>query len=299
MKKFHYQQQDRRTPAQISSDLAARMSRVDKQMETGVSKTGESEGEISPESVDFGSVLKSVSSQNPSPLPEVLAQASAKATSGNVHRYRNLSSVIEMIRDEGPAGEEAPAELAEDVLDLSTPAETGTAEEPETPVPPTETSRLAAGEQGASSVGSFLKVVVISLVVAISGMAFLAWQQMQRQGELEAKLKATQQMLGHLDERYRALEARTAAVASLDSDRVDRAEFDQALAGLRQQFADELLLFTVLLAPRIPKSIEPERVGSETVVKPERAKTGVQPAPARKPAGKPPVEAAQSGGVRV
>lgn len=296
MTRFHDQQQDQQASAQISSDLVARMNRVEQQMETGASKPVENEGEISAESVDFGSVLKSVSPEAPDPLPEVLAQSSAKTAPGDVHRDRNLSSIIGMIRDEGPAGEETPAELAEDVLDISTPAEPATAEEPEVVVPP-ETPPLTMGEQGASSVGPFLKALVMLLVLVVSGLAFLTWQQMQRQEELEAKVKAAQQMLGLIDERYRELEVRTAATTTLDGDLVHHSELQEALARQQRQFADELLLFTTLLAPRTPAAAEREQVDPETVAKPEPAKTTVEPESAAKPRGKVPVKAVKSDGV--
>ena len=297
MTKFHHQQQEQQAPAQISAGLVARMNRVEQQTETGTPTCDESGGEISAESVDFGSVLKTVSSETPDPLPEVLAQAPATITAGETHRDRNLSSIIEMIRDEGPAGEETPPELAEDVLDITTPekqvvdGEGGATVRPETP------SVTAAGGERHSGSGLFLYAVVTLLLLAVSGLAFLTYQQMQRQGELEAKVKAAQQVLTLIDERYRALEERTAAATPVTGELVLRTELQQALEEQQRRFADELLLFTALLTPRSPVPVEPARVEEEAAAKQEPAKPFIEPAPASEPAGKAPVKVAGAGKV--
>jgi hypothetical protein len=71
---------------------------------------------------------------------------------------------------------------------------------------------------------------------------------MEQQDELEARVKAAQQMVKLLDERYRALEARTATALPATGDLVHRAELEQALEKQQRRFADELLFFTAVLA---------------------------------------------------
>ncbi|RTZ71559.1 MAG: hypothetical protein DSZ00_10230 [Gammaproteobacteria bacterium] len=253
-----YQQHAQETPAQVSADLVARMNRAEQQMASP--KPGEEgiRGDVSIESVDFGSVLQSVSSRATEPLPEAFVQPSPEVSAGEPHRDRNLSSVIEMIRDEGPAGEDTSPEPAEDVLELSEGAEqpaAGPAEGVATPGPAGAPPAVTRQEHPRRH--PFLTGLVVLLILAVAGLVFFTYQQVQRQAELEARVKAAQQVLTLLDERYQALEERTAAAAPKETELVGRSELQQALAQQQQRFSDELLLFTAAFAMPVQPSPGP------------------------------------------
>ena len=272
MNKYHPQQSEQETPAQVSADLVARMNRAEQQMDARMPGGERSRGDVSIESVDFDSVLQSVSSRATGPLPEAFAQPSPEAPAGDSHRDRNLSSIIEMIRDEGPAGEDTSAEPAEDVLELSEGAaqpaagqsEAKTAPEP-AGAPPAVTRQEHPGRH------PFLTGLVVLLILAVAGLVFFTYRQMQRQAELEARVKAAQQVLTLLDERYQALEERTAAAAPKATELVGRSELQQALAQQQQRFSDELLLFTAAFATPAPPSPGPaaKKESPELPVKPQ------------------------------
>ncbi len=253
-----YRQHAQETPAQVSADLVARMNRAEQQRASPEPGEEGSRGDISIESVDFGSVLQSVSSQAREPLPEAFVQPSPGVSAGEPHRDRNLSSIIEMIRDEGPAGEDTSPEPAEDVLELGEGAEqppAGPAEGVGAPepagAPPAVTRQEHPGRH------PFLTGLVVLLILAVAGLVFFTYQQVQRQAELEARVKAAQQVLTLLDERYQALEERTAAAAPKATELVGRSELQQALAQQQQRFSDELLLFTAAFAMPVQPSPGP------------------------------------------
>jgi len=266
MNKHYPQHNDPETPAQISADLVARMNRAEQQMETPAQQ--ESRVDVSVESVDFGSVLESVSSREPDPLPEAFVRPDPGASSCDSQRDRNLSRIIEMIRDEGPAGEEEGVEPAEDMLEIGSGAQAAAGKAKEEPDPPQETARPADTRQEPPARSPFLTGLVVLLTLAVAGLSFLVYQQVQRQGELEARVMAAQQVLALIDERSRALEERITAAGAASDDRVGRSELEQALERQRQHFAGELLHFATLFA--MPLQVEPAPLAArEAAPKPE------------------------------
>ncbi|HHH14058.1 MAG TPA: hypothetical protein ENJ98_07455 [Thiolapillus brandeum] len=245
--------------AQISDDLVARMERAERQMEAR--KEPQQRGDV-PAGADFASILDAIPDDDLDSLSLAFAAPPPPDREEAVKRDRNLSDVIERIRDEGPA-EVENADLAEDVLELSSTAEaeSGEKETDEKPVvepapvvtkspePVPETLRVGGGSARRNG---FQAVVNLVLLGAVAMLGFLQYQQMQVETRLQAQLEETRQMLGELERLQAGLGEQLAGLRESEQPEaggISREELEQALEAQRRRTDERFELVNAMLLP--------------------------------------------------
>jgi len=256
--------------AQISDDLVARMERAERQMEAR-----EGQCDDTPPGADFASILDAIPGDDLDSLSQAFAAPSSPDREKAVKRDRNLSNVIERIRDEGPAEVEA-VDLAEDVLELGSAggAESGEEEADEKPVvepAPVVTEdtdplpeRLRVGG-GSARRNGFQPVVNLVLLGAVAVLGFLQYQQMQAETRLQVQLEEIWQMLGELERLQAGLGEQLAGLQESkqpEAGGISREELEQALEAQRRRTDERFervnaMLLPVLVAPAETHAVPP------------------------------------------
>ena len=240
-------------PAQINPELLERIERID--AETAPPPKERPGEAISPDSVDFDTVLKSVSGDTLEVLPDAPALAD-ELDEGQ--RDLNLSEVITRIRDEGPA-EGAVA----DAPPPPPAAETQPRPEPEPQAQPTA-PRQTPPPPG---LPTWLKGALGGLALAVVALGGWGYQQRLQQAELAQRLAATQALVAQLQEQQEALGARALQPpkVELPADLVHQSELSRRLAEQQARLDEQLTYLLSLVVPQAgvtedtqPPAAEPE-----------------------------------------
>jgi len=257
--------EEERTP-QISDDLVTRMDRAERQSEESEERPGEMPAES-----DFAAILDALPGDDPGSLSQAFTAPPSAEREEASRRDRNLSSVIERIRDEGPAEAEG-TDLAEDVLELGpgAEAETGGDEAEERPLPVVEPAPVVkrdpepspAAVRGGNEVTrrkGFQMLVNLALLGAVVVLGFLQYRQLEADARLRAQLEDARRALAELQQAQGVFAERLAGLQDErepEAGTVSREELEAALQSQRQRMEGQIervaaMLLPVMTAPSV------------------------------------------------